>query len=392
MSGVVYRLCHNDHKVVEDFLSRRPEGVAGILLDPKWAHEQAGAAEAARAAGVPVYFEPATERLVAPGFEVASSEYTHTVWDPQELVASPQRRRDLIEAVLRAHPESVTAITPPHFLVGDERSASLNAVLAQETSAHGEQSVRAIVLVQRSYATKDPAALAHAYVAAGIEHVELRLTPVGGEGESLAKISSVFMIARAFTDAGITVTMGQSGNLGHVAVVQGHAAEYSVGVGLLESVNHGAVMKRQTAPPKPRDPADGEEGNGPRGALAGIYLPGLAATVRRQVGKNLLGHSDLKLKVSCRLACCANSIEGPARNPRGHYLTTRAHEVSQVMDQPPAWRANAEAQRLERALQLRQMINEHYLTKDDQPLPTRTLQSLVDALRGEQPQRGSRTA
>lgn len=65
--GVVFQLGHNDHKVVDDFLRRRPVGVSGITLHAKASRHQQAAAEAAQAMDLSVFFNPATERLTAPG-------------------------------------------------------------------------------------------------------------------------------------------------------------------------------------------------------------------------------------------------------------------------------------------------------------------------------------
>lgn len=141
---------------------------------------------------------------------------------------------------------------------------------------------------------------------AGITRLELRLTPVGGDDESLRKIRSVFAICAAFTAAGIEVTLGASGNIGHAAVALGHAAHYSVGVGLLEQVDDKAAINRQAAPPKPV-----EDKKQNRGAIAGIYLPGLMGVVGRQHGAVLLANTDIRTKIGCRLDSCGTNIKGP---------------------------------------------------------------------------------
>jgi len=73
--GVEFRLGHQDHKKVEDFLSRSPAGVSSVVLDTKAAHHQSGAAEAARDAGVGVIFDPQTDRLCEPGFDLPGLAY-----------------------------------------------------------------------------------------------------------------------------------------------------------------------------------------------------------------------------------------------------------------------------------------------------------------------------
>lgn len=70
-----FRLGRPGVQKVEDFLSRRPAGVSGIVLDPKWSRYERTAAQAARSAGVEVYFDPATERLIAPWFGLPETPY-----------------------------------------------------------------------------------------------------------------------------------------------------------------------------------------------------------------------------------------------------------------------------------------------------------------------------
>ncbi|WP_231750689.1 alkyl sulfatase C-terminal domain-containing protein [Mycobacterium sp. NAZ190054] len=66
--GIQFRLGPNDHKQVEDLLSREHAGTDAIILDTKAARHQAAAATAAVEAGLRVYWEPAAERLAAEGF------------------------------------------------------------------------------------------------------------------------------------------------------------------------------------------------------------------------------------------------------------------------------------------------------------------------------------
>jgi hypothetical protein len=73
--GIEFRLGGSDHKVVDDFLARRPEGVTGIWVEPHHVRIQRGVIEAARSMGLMVLVEPLTERLVAPGFTPKGLSY-----------------------------------------------------------------------------------------------------------------------------------------------------------------------------------------------------------------------------------------------------------------------------------------------------------------------------
>lgn len=242
--------------------------------------------------------------------------------------------------------------------------------------------VRAVVVLNRQFGAEVAAELAGEYVRAGISDIELRITPLGGDDESVRKIQSVFAIAAAVTAAGLTVTLGYSGNIGQAAVALGHVAHYSVGIGMREQVNHAGTIARQKAPPRAAG-ADGGEDR-PRGALAGIYLPGPAATVGRKPGALLLAKTDIRTRIGCRLGTCGHSVEGPTRDPRAHYLHARADEMSQLLARPARWRAATEIDRLRRAVELRTVINEHHLTDGLTPIRTRTLTSLINDIEVEQ--------
>jgi hypothetical protein len=372
--GVEFRLGRQDAHKAEDFLARRPAGVSRITLDTAYARYQLDAADAARDAGIDVLYDPATERMADRGFEPAGvAFYPGEPFDVGALAQDGAARTRLVEGVIMAHPDATTMVTPPHFHVHDHRSASLNVALAEETAHLSDKPVRAALVINRKFGAETAAALAADYAAAGIESVDLRVTPLGGENESVKKIQSVFALADAFAAAGLEVVLGYSGNIGQTAVALGHATHYSVGVGLREQVNHSATITRQKAPS--REPL---EGGGHFGAVAGIYLPGPAVTVGRKAGKALLDNTDIRTRIGCRIGACGRSVSGPAADPREHYLHARAGEMAVMLQRPAPWRPSMEKDRLSRALELRELINGRYLSADVKPLGTRTLRSLID--------------
>lgn len=379
--GVEFRLGRQDHLKVEDFLARSPSGVSAIVLNTKAAGHQRAAAEVAAAAGVQVLYDPATERCTTPGYQLPGHPYGDNLLDVNVLAADPAARLRLMIAVIDGHPDEATTITPPHFLVEDQRSANLNVALAADTRHNTDLPVRATVILARRYGAKAAPELARQYAQAGIDQVELRITPLGGDNESIAKIGSVFAMLDAFQAVGLTVVLGWSGNIGQAAVALGHADHYSVGVGMNEQVNHAATISRQQKPPP--EPAPGEK---PRtsGAVAGIYLPGLAATVSRAAGAALLAHTDIRTRVGCRIDACGFTLDNPTRDVRGHYLHARTHEMNEILRQPAPWRATREIDRLQRAVELRDLVNNKYRTKDVPELKSRTLRSLIDDLQLEQ--------
>jgi hypothetical protein len=372
-----FRLGYNDQKVIEDFVSRGPVATSAIVLDPKATNRQRHAADAAAAAGVDVFWDPATELLSYEGYELEKFPmWRGGRFDVAQLATSLSARSALVEQTIATHPEGVTHLTAPHFYVSSPHSAALNVDLAEATTSQADLPVRAVLVVKHGYARSAARDLADMYVSAGVRQIELQLSPFGGEDESLRKIADGFAVAQAFTDAGLHVTLGHSGNLGQVAVALGHAAAYSVGVGMLEHVNHKTQVNRRSKPPKER--VDEESGARPRlGGGAGVYLPALAYTATPKLAEKLMQHSDLRVRIGCRVAKCGTNVRGPLLDPREHYLHSRDTEMGRMMEQPAGWRATSELERLHRALILRDRINKDYLAPGDPPIKTRSLDSLI---------------
>lgn len=373
---VQFRLGHADHKKVEDFLvTGSHQGTGAIVLDAKAARWQSGAAEAAREADVDVLWEPATERLDAPGFNQEKYPcFNGSLYVVDDLAAQHDLRASLVDRVIAEHPSLVTMVTAPHFYVDDERTAHLNTTLAEMTSLEQEKPVRAVLTVSNRFARTNATMLAAEYARAGIRALELRMSPFGGDDESLRKIRNAYQVLQDFTSAGITVTLGQSGTTGQVAVALGYAASYSVGIGMLERVDHKAVISRQAVKPKPAE--DGEGG----GPAAGIYLPGIASTLPRRAAIALLEQTDIRGRLGCRIDRCGASIRGPLEDARGHYLHARSNDMAQLLQRPARWRATLEIERLRQAVTLRERINAHYLTDGVSELKTRTIHGLINDL------------
>lgn len=95
----------------------------------------------------------------------------------------------------------------------------------------------------------------------------MRFSPLGGDDEGIRKIRRVFTVLDEFREHGMNVTLGLSGTIGRAALALGHADAYSVGLGMMEKVNHAQTVARYRQAPDP----DKEQG----GAAAGIYLPRL---------------------------------------------------------------------------------------------------------------------
>ena len=380
--GIQFRLGPNDHKPVEDFLSREHAGTDAITLDTKAARYQNDAAAAAVDAGLHVYWEPAAERLDAPGFGIEK----FPLWTGQPYVIDNlshdlAARAALVGLTVGKHPPQVTHITAPHFYVANERTARLNVDLAERTrlAVGNEKPARAVITVSTTAIGRLGIDLAAEYAGAGIRDVEIRFSPFGGDDEGIRKIRTAFGVLDQFREHGITVTLGLSGNIGRAALAMGHADAYSVGLGMLEKVNHAQTMARYRKAPDP----DKDQGGG---AAAGIYLPRLGATVSAKAARQLLSHTDIRTRVGCRIGSCRNSVTGPLDDRRAHYLHSRSSEVAEMLRRPAPWRGAMEIDRLTEAIGLRERVNDHYLSDEVRKLGTRTSRSLIDEIQHEQQQ------
>ncbi|GAB3552200.1 hypothetical protein GCM10027404_22390 [Arthrobacter tumbae] len=379
--GVEFRLGYNNHLKVEDFVTREAAAIGAIALHVSGAVHQNAVAEAAREAGVSVTFDPRTERLASPGYGMEKIPgYTGIPYNLQDLAADPGARAKLVASVLEAHPAATTLITPPSFFIAAPETALLNLGLAEMTRTETSTPVRPVITFGSRCSHALVRNVAEEYARAGFTAVDVRFSPLGGEKESIRKIRAVYKNLDAFKGYGFEVTLGQSGNIGQAAVALGHANHYSVGVAQLESVNHARTINAQSKPPI----LDEDGKKKPRPSQEGVYLPGLALTVSRATGTALLGHTDIRTRIGCRIGPCASSIKGPLDDNRGHYLHARAAEMQQLMAQPAAWRVKSETDRLARALELRKLINRKYLGKDEPQLNTRTLESILGQIGEEQ--------
>lgn len=378
--SVEFQLGYRNHLKVEDFLARGGQGVGAISLHPKAAQQQKGAAIAAREAGIDVLFDPRTERLTHPGHSHAGLPgYNGEVCDLDRLAVTPGARQRLVDTIVAAHPEEATIITAPYFLNSDERSANLNLDLAEATKLTTSLPVRPVVLLRSRHNLSVADSLVREYASAGFTEVDLRFTPLGSENDSILKIRSAYAIAELFRKAGFRVVLGRSGNIGQAGFALGHLDGYSVGIGEMEHVDHAADLSRQKRP-IPRD----ENGKKKGGRWDGVYLPGLAATVAKKRAVSLLGNSDIRTRLGCRIGSCAHSLTGPLTDPQGHYLHAKAAEMSTLIGTPAAWRPKLETDRLTRAIELRELINDSYRADGETAMKTRTLHSLIDGIEEKQ--------
>ena len=372
MAGVEFRLGRNDHLTVEDFLSHGPEGVEGIVVDAKYLHRHRVAIDAARQAGVAIHVEPLTERLVVEGLSTGEVDYGFESIDPAVDLATGAARDRLVDAVVGPQTDAASALTPPHFFVDSDEALDLHLALVRCTARRFAAPLRPILAVQRVFLDQPGRAelVARRLLHEGVRAVDLRISPLGGDNEGPIKIRSVLQILHAFHRSGVAVIMGSQGTIGETALAMGLAQGFSVGIGYRERYDHKAAISRQRKPTS-------SSGAGPRGPVAGVYLRGADITVSTGVGKEVFSDREVRIRVSCRLGACGQHIDGPTRDPRGHYLHARAADAAEILRRPEPWRPMQQRDRLVRAIDLRDLIDRHLPTRR---LQTRTLRTLVDAL------------
>ncbi|MBB2975096.1 hypothetical protein FHX49_000637 [Microbacterium endophyticum] len=376
--GIEFHVGRTDHHSVEDYLGRDHDGVTAINLEAKYASHQEAVAEVAHSEGIAVFLDPRTDRLEHPGLHLQQLPgYREEGYRVAELAASDSTRQRLAESVVDAQVGLVSSITPAYFFGQDERSMNLNLDLADITRTMTDLPVRPIVTMKSRVSAQTLAQVAEDYARLGFDQVDLRFSPLGGEHDSITKIRSVFAATQMFTSAGVAVTLGHAGNIGQVAYALGYISSFSSGIGMGEKVNLASDYQRQNQPP--RRGADGRTLGG--GQWEGVYLPGLAMTLKKSRAAALLEHSDIRTRIGrCRVGACSNSVTGPTSDHRSHYLHSKAGEVAFLQNTPAPWRAEAEIKRLRRAHELREIVNSDYKKRGEPLLQTRTLKSLLDEI------------
>jgi len=375
MPGIEYRLGRTDHRIAEDFLGSSPENVAGILLEAKNLRFQQDVAEAARTAEVQIFVEPLTERLMEPGFDPSPLDYWNSYPIRRDELESSAARAEFVERVVEPQLKFATVVVPPHFFVEDERVLALNiALVRQAVATYGADfPIRPILAVQRTFLAEGSRAaeVASQYRRTGVTSIDLRLSPLGGEHEGPRKVRSSFSISAAFRDAGLAVIMGSQGNIGHVALALGLIERFSVGIGYRESYNYKQAINRQG-----KASAGGDGRFGPR---SGVYLPEAAITIPRRIAEALYQDRQIRTRLACREGACAEAIDGPTRDPRGHYLHARTSEIAATLARPLRWRPMLERDRLTRAVEMRTILDRH-LPSGTPSFSSRTLRTLIGEL------------
>lgn len=378
MDGIEFRVPRQDHIVVEDFLATAPAAVRGIQLEVTNLDRHADVAATARNAGKEVTVDPMTERLCHVGFAEDRVPFADLYpIDQLDLTRSASARAVLAERLIDLQRPHVTTYTPAGFFVADSDDVGLNLAMIHQTRALvPDEELRPILAVDSRYLAKKGVAttIARAYRDAGVNRLELRISPIGGHDMGPIKVRNTLAALGAFKAAGIDVLLAESGLMGHAATALDLASSFSVGVGYWEKFDHKTTVSRQV---KNAEPNDEEEASGPRGAQANVYLPGAEIAVPRKMAKFLYANTAVRSKLGCQIGKCSTAIDGPLADVRGHYLHSQASTVEAMLDQPAAWRPTLLRDRLDAAVRRRDELWKA-LPADVVAPKSKTLTSLVD--------------
>jgi hypothetical protein len=372
--GIEFHLGRNDHKVTEDFLSGGHRVVDGITVEAHNVQRQQEVVEAAQRAGVSVRVDLLLERLTNPGFDYGPLPYLRDDGISNRILRTSRAERSrLVDATLEFQQPVVTQLVAPHVFASDDRDDHLVLELAEETlQTVGSSDLRVVVAANRDRLVRNDGQaarhLADSLAGLGVSNLELRVSPTGDRDMSLSKVRSIFSVVADFEESIQNVVLGYQGIIGPAAQASGVSEGFSVGIGLREKYDYSSLRQ-------PRLGGDSSYGPQP-----GVFLPTAGSTVARRMAADLYKDPDIRSRLRCPYRCCKGNIEGPAADPRAHYLLSRTSQLTEMLDKPIAWRARMEQQRLQGAVDTATMVNDGHVPKDSHPIKTRTLRSLIEFL------------
>lgn len=373
--AIEFKVGSTDHKAIEDFLGGVPDGVDGVLFDPRFQKFQQGAVEAARAARVPTYWDTGAERLFG---DLYLDQYGKLYGLGQQSAgavnASLTTRSAIVESVVSAQLDAgVSRVVAPHVFVTDDTSFEATLNLARLTAEQFKAApIRTVLSGSRTYFTSEKR-LRRAVVAleeAGVGTIDLRLSPLGGEDEGRTKIRGVVNALVDARPSNAHLVLGYQGVLGPSILALGLAQSYSVGVGMRESFDYASKLASERTLANLK--ANGLRATG--GAVAGVFIPQLAKTLPVKVAQRLLETPSVRARLACQLEGCRNSVDGPVHDTKRHYLHSRAADVVEIEAFPTAWRSNEQKNRLDRQIAMRKEVN--LLLAESERVPVRTLETL----------------
>lgn len=375
--GVLFSLGRDDHKVVGDFIANGAGSIAGLQVTAPNRARQREVIDAARDANIEVLIDLQTEKSVVPNAPRTSVASLDAGPFDVEKLSKLSARSALVEAAADAQIKlGATNVVLPHFYVSDKRDLDLWIDLNMLTLSHMRDAgrIRPVIAGQIRFLTsvEGRQQLVRGLIQFDAQSVELRLSPLGGGHDGSPKVSHVFGLIEELQSSSVQARLGWAGAIGHSVFATGLATDFVTGVGYRERFNFRDVLASKTktlsATPKKQ-----------YGAQSGVYLPSAGVTVSRKIAEALYAESALKAKLSCSIDRCAEGHDGPVRYPREHFIHSMAEFAGNVKSLPASWRSQNELNRLRRAVDLVEFINDCAID-DVARLPTRTLRSLLTAV------------
>jgi hypothetical protein len=204
------------------------------------------------------------------------------------------------------------------------------------------------------------------YLDAGVTDLEVRISPLGGEDQGPLTIRRTMQVLGEMREAGLQTTLGLSGVIGHVTTALGLTDGFSTGVGLGERYDYKDQIVNQRR----------RFQQATFGQSARVFVADASLSLPPKIASAPYGDPRIRAELGCRIGRCSHSLDGPLRDPRGHYLHARAAAVQHVVSLPPAWRSTSTRDELVRAREFRQRLFRHLPRDVDQP-KGRTLDSLI---------------
>ena len=168
--------------------------------------------------------------------------------------------------------------------------------------------------------------LSQTVAARAVDAVWLRVPGFGVTHSGPVNLRRYFQLARATHALNVPIVAERTGTLGLALLAFGVVGGVEQGI----TFGEGYDLTRLTKPASGRGflPA-------PR-----VYVPELGIQLSRDLARELLSNRTLRNRLGCQRACCRHGADDMLGDPRRHFLVSRASEIAELSQVPPALRAD----------------------------------------------------
>jgi hypothetical protein len=155
----------------------------------------------------------------------------------------------------------------------------------------------------------------------------LRIPGFGSTMSGPINLRRYFELARQAHNLGLPIVAERTGTVGLALLAFGAVGGIEQGVTFGDRYDIGTLLR---------------PGRGKGGFLPAprVYVPEIGAFLPRDRANHLLGHRSVKNRFACQRPCCRRGSEDMIRDPRRHFLVTRAAEVGALSQVPDDYRAD----------------------------------------------------